>query len=411
MIHPIRMLPLPGRLLMSSFTARVSMLLALSSAACAPMRQPGALSPVSARVTNEVVAEDGRTFEAWSRRVVLLRQGGAPASPTRDYLVARAAAWLGYARETYAHDPADRSIDAALAETRRVVLSLEQGITPEVGALPVIVDTPARPDLWQVLARARASALAAGSSAADAPAAMADAEVALVLASRLAAEPPSWRAGPQPLSAADRVCAQQFQIARAARLIAALHIADEPVQVANITPLPVATPVAFVAQPTMALPVRRGVERVVHFAVNSSDLALASRMTLGEVIAMLRSHPKVNVVIRGFTDPRGSEAHNRGLAVRRAERVQRFLEAAALELGRVTIEGVGTDAASTSHASIDAFAHDRRVTLAFTGSDGAPLTVSALQALAVNHEQDLQLERPRAMSQVGRARMTSGRTQ
>lgn len=81
------------------------------------------------------------------------------------------------------------------------------------------------------------------------------------------------------------------------------------------------------------------------------------------------------------------------------------LDAASLDLGRVTMEGIGTDSASTSHASIDAFAHDRRVTLAFTGADGEALTVSEIEALTVNHEQDLQLEQGRARSRATRTRV------
>jgi outer membrane protein OmpA-like peptidoglycan-associated protein len=380
------------------FTLRTILPIALVAlaGACAPMRQPGALSPISSRVTNEVIADDAHAFDMWSHRVSVLAPATDAADP-RGYVIARAAAWLAYARDAYASDPRDGASDVALAETRRLVLALEAGTLPDVTTLPAPVDSRARADLWAIADEARL-----GAPRLSAPVALATAEVALVRASRLAGSDPSNGAASHPMTDVERACEMQAQLTIAERLLTSFRS----------SPVALAAPAAVVAlqgEPAVPLvvpraplpmpgPTRHGVERAVHFAVNSSDLALSSRITLGEVIAMLRTHPRANLVIRGFTDPRGGRHLNRDLAVRRTESVRRFLDAATLDLGRVTMEGIGTDSSAAQHASVESFARDRRVTLAFTGADGQPLTVTEFQALDMDHERDLQVE-------TGRSRM------
>jgi outer membrane protein OmpA-like peptidoglycan-associated protein len=360
--------------------------------ACASMRQPGALSPIGARVTNEVIADDARTIDGWSLRIDALQRAGDAPSPERTYATARAAAWLGYARDAYAADPRDGVADAALAETRRLVTALEHGTVPTLGTAAAPAATTVRPDLWATLEQAQA-----GSARTTAPVALADAEVALVRAARLVNDVSGDRALASALREVERACALQAQLATAERLLGGLQIAAPiapPVAVIALQGMPVALPPRLAPLPA-PIARRRGVERVVHFAVGSSELSMQSRVTLGEVIALLRAHPKVNLVIAGFTDNRGDEQRNRDLAARRAEAVRKFLDTATLDLGRVTMEGIGTDSTAARHATIDAFARDRRVMLSFTGTDGQPLTVAEYQSLDVNHESDLQLEQAR----------------
>ena len=387
-------------------------LLAFASG-CAGSRAPGALSPIGARVTNEVLAEDALTFDAWSQRVAAVQQSSQPATggraERRAYAAARAGAWLGYARESYAWDPRDATTDRALDETRRIVVALEGDTLPELGMLPMAADKRARPDLWLALDRART-----GAAMRTAPAALADAEVALVRASRLSSDAAADAMRARPLSDFERACELLQQVATAERLIATMGT-REPEQVVTLAgmrsaepaPMPLVVPVlrempalaptaaTATAAATKTLPAddgRRPLQRVVHFAVNSSMLALSSRVTLGEVIAILRSHPRVSLVIEGYTDARGNEVTNRGLAVRRAEAVRRFLDRAQLDLGRVTLAGIGTDSTARANVSAERRARDRRVTLAFTGPDGRPLTVAAYRALDMNHGRDLQVE-------------------
>lgn len=383
------------------------------TAGCAGVRPHGALSPVGARVTNEVLADDALTFDAWQRRLAIVQQAGAPRHDRRAYAAARAGAWLAYARDSYAWDPRDGTVDVAFTEARRLVLALERDSVPDLAELPLVPDALARPDLWAAIERARD-----GAAMQDAPAALAGAEVALVRASRLASAVSVDAMATRQMSAFERACELEIQVATAERLVAALGAVAAPAHsgapvvalagdaapeltlpppalrtVAPIAPPPVRVSVNPAA-PAPAAP-RRAVQRVVHFALGSSELALPSRLTLGEVIAMLRTNPGVNVVISGFTDVRGSQRHNRELALRRATTVRRFLEGARLELGRVTVAAPGSDAAGARSADALAHARDRRVTLTFTGPNGQPLTLAASQALDVDHERDIQIEQER----------------
>jgi len=368
-------------------TRRLPLAALLLAAACAPVHQTGLLSPVGARVTNEVLGQDAQAFDAWARRVDALRTTPQPPSADREYAVERAAAWLAYARDAYAFDPRDGAADAALGETRRVVLALERGEQPALNALPIATETQARPDLWAEMDHARQGPMADG-----APVALAGAEVALVRAARLAE---SGRPGGRSMTDAERSCQIQQQVATAEQLVARLHAA--PQQVAVVAQQGAPAPAPVVVAPVVA-PVEKKypVQRSVHFALNSSELSLPSRVTLGEVIAMLRAHPGVNLVISGFTDMRGDSVKNQALAMRRAEAVRHHLESAELALGRVTVAGVGTDSTGARSRSADAFARDRRVTLSFTDSDGQPLTMSSYQALGMDRERDLQVEQQKA---------------
>ncbi|MDQ6634225.1 MAG: OmpA family protein [Gemmatimonadota bacterium] len=110
--------PLPRRL-------HVAALLLLTVIGCGPMRpQPGDLVPMQGRVTNEVLAADLATIDAWEqRRVSLLRNHGADLA-FRTVVLARAGAWLVFARETYLAQPRAPEADEALAEARRLIESL-----------------------------------------------------------------------------------------------------------------------------------------------------------------------------------------------------------------------------------------------------------------------------------------------
>ena len=362
----------------------------LALGACAPMRHPGALSPIGGRVTNEVIASDAMTLESWLRRANALRESPATApGGARAYAAARAAAWATWARDAYNMDPRDDAADQALAEARRLVVALERDSVPLDAELPRTGGERTREDLWTVLDDARH-----GTAVTTAPVALADAELALVRANHLSTVFVADGERVQGMAAVQRACEADVQTRRAIQLLAALRPADPALLVVALQAQPVLpAPLLAPAMPRVLAPAPvHAVKAVVHFAVGSSELAPESRITLGEVIAMLRTHPGVNLVLEGFTDPRGDSDRNRALAIRRGEAVRHFLEAANLELGRVSVAGIGTEAAAARHATAALFARDRRVTLAFTDSTGAPLTVEAFRSHDVDHDRDLQLE-------------------
>jgi hypothetical protein len=130
-------------------------LMLIGVGACAPVRPaPGALAPVQARTTNEVIAADLATIDAWeARRTALLRNDGVDL-PARAVSLARAGAWLAFARGAYVARPRAHDADDALAEARRLIEPLERGHTiaaptaaPARSALASAADQ-LRPDLW-----------------------------------------------------------------------------------------------------------------------------------------------------------------------------------------------------------------------------------------------------------------------
>lgn len=376
---------------------RLTLLLLLALAAgCAATRPSGTLSPISARVTNEAVARDALTLDAWAGRITVQRADAGRDPAQRAYAIARAGAWLAWARDAYAWDPRDGAADAALAEVRHLVAALEDDSASlaTLGVVPRL--DGARPALWVALDSARR-----GTAPMQAPATLAGAELALARAAHLsrAATGDATLRGMR--TGNERECEMRLQVALAERLLASLRPA-EPARVAVVLQ---AEPAPRVTRASA-----RPMQRVVHFAVNSSGLARASRATLGEVVEMLRSHPGVNLVIEGFTDARGNAAHNRELAVRRADAVRRFLDGAGLALGRVTIAGLGADSTAGASSSAAAFARDRRVTLAFTDPDGQPLTLAGYQSFDADHDRDLQIEQQKQQPRRQRGARSSART-
>jgi len=70
-----------------------------------------------------------------------------------------------------------------------------------------------------------------------------------------------------------------------------------------------------------------GMENVTidHFALDSATLPGGSRTQLDRLVTLLNANPDAEVHIDGHTDSSGTETHNRGLSIQRAEAVKREL--------------------------------------------------------------------------------------
>lgn len=306
-------------------------------------------------MTNEMRDADLETIAIWSKRLeVTAEKGGATTGP-RAYAVAKAQAWITFAREEYLAEPRDTTADAALAQGRRIVLALERNAIPaDVDRTPYVVGTkPGQDSLWaearDIKSRPR-YALVADEVAA--------AEVALVRGGRV---------GP----ALDRAaCRADVHIARAQRL---LHDADvRSIQV--VAERPVVTQRARV--PALVKPDRRprGVTLAVHFALDHSKISPQSARILDSTAAFLLRHPQVRVAIEGHADPRGDSAYNVRLSIRRAQRVRSYLAGYGVDSTRVLYRGFGYSARAGRGQSMLDFALDRRVILHFIAPDGTELT-------------------------------------
>jgi outer membrane protein OmpA-like peptidoglycan-associated protein len=69
------------------------------------------------------------------------------------------------------------------------------------------------------------------------------------------------------------------------------------------------------------------------------------------------------VAVAGFTDPRGSDAYNDELSLRRAQNVAAVLMSAGVPAERICIEAHGKTAAADADGDLDSYALERRVTI------------------------------------------------
>ena len=88
--------------------------------------------------------------------------------------------------------------------------------------------------------------------------------------------------------------------------------------------------------------------------------ALAPLLKLG---ALAASIPDSLVRIAGYADPRGSDAYNDGLSLRRAQAVAAALTSAGVPAGRIIIEAHGKSESQSEPGDLDGYAFDRRVTV------------------------------------------------
>jgi outer membrane protein OmpA-like peptidoglycan-associated protein len=138
--------------------------------------------------------------------------------------------------------------------------------------------------------------------------------------------------------------------------------APEPV-VAAVAP-PAEEPKA-VEQAAMEKPTAENSETqsaaLLLFANNTAWLSPESKATLAQLADLLEAHPERHVVLNGHTDDSGTLDHNRALAVERARRAGRWLEARGVDPSRITTHGFASTQPLTDDPSPKARARNRRV--------------------------------------------------
>jgi outer membrane protein OmpA-like peptidoglycan-associated protein len=73
--------------------------------------------------------------------------------------------------------------------------------------------------------------------------------------------------------------------------------------------------------------------------------------------------PQAHVRVAGYADPRGSDAYNDELSLRRAQSVAAVLSGAGVPAERIMIEAHGKTESASLTGDLDAYALDRRVTV------------------------------------------------
>jgi outer membrane protein OmpA-like peptidoglycan-associated protein len=101
----------------------------------------------------------------------------------------------------------------------------------------------------------------------------------------------------------------------------------------------------------------------VSFRTNDDAVTTQSMPPLLKLGGLIASMPQAQVRIAGYADPRGSDAWNDALSLRRAQSVAAVLTSAGVPRERILIEGHGKTESSSAEGDLDAYALDRRVTV------------------------------------------------
>ena len=103
-----------------------------------------------------------------------------------------------------------------------------------------------------------------------------------------------------------------------------------------------------------------GVKDRVFFATNESVLTTASRETLRKQAEWLRKNSKVNVVLEGHADERGTREYNLALGERRANAAKDYLMTYGISGNRISVISYGKERPVDSGSNPLAWSKNRR---------------------------------------------------
>ncbi len=101
----------------------------------------------------------------------------------------------------------------------------------------------------------------------------------------------------------------------------------------------------------------------VSFRTDDDSIPEQTLEPLKSVGALAAVMPDTIVRVSGYADPRGSDAYNDALSMRRAQAVAAALTGAGVPAGRMIIESHGKSESQTEQGDLDGYAFDRRVTV------------------------------------------------
>ena len=119
---------------------------------------------------------------------------------------------------------------------------------------------------------------------------------------------------------------------------------------------------SFLAGSASDLP-RRFLIEDLHFENGSSRLTPGSRRTVDSLLAVLRAHPNVQVVLEGHTEATGDTAADKALSRQRAEAVKQILTSGGVAADRLKTEGHGQERPLTDNDTEAGRARNRRLEL------------------------------------------------
>lgn len=120
-------------------------------------------------------------------------------------------------------------------------------------------------------------------------------------------------------------------------------------------------------------PVFQGALPGVDFSANSADLDPAARVSLDELVSLLKTHPSVVVSVDGHTDNRGSGIRNLALSKQRVLAVVRYLVARGVNPKRLRPYGYGESRPVVSNGSASGRLQNRRIEVSVILPSQVPL--------------------------------------
>lgn len=100
-------------------------------------------------------------------------------------------------------------------------------------------------------------------------------------------------------------------------------------------------------------------DTTVYFAYDKSSLSAEAIAALDTQVEWLKKNPKVNVVVQGYCDKRGTAEYNLALGERRANAVKAYLVDQGICAGRITTVSYGKEYAFPGDTE-EAYAKSRR---------------------------------------------------
>jgi outer membrane protein OmpA-like peptidoglycan-associated protein len=101
----------------------------------------------------------------------------------------------------------------------------------------------------------------------------------------------------------------------------------------------------------------------VGFRTDDAAVSAQAMTPLLKLGALAASIPGAQLQVAGYADPRGSDAWNDALSLRRAQSVADVLALAGMARERIVVEAHGRGASSSAAGDLDGYAFDRRVSV------------------------------------------------
>jgi peptidoglycan-associated lipoprotein len=98
----------------------------------------------------------------------------------------------------------------------------------------------------------------------------------------------------------------------------------------------------------------------IYFGTDKHTLTSEARSTLKKQARWLKRHPRLDVVIEGHTDERGTREYNLALGARRANSARNYLIALGVSADRIETVSYGKERPAVMGSTPDAWAKNRR---------------------------------------------------